>query len=119
MLYEEDPIFNTNSNRFLLLNSEEIKLYNQEIKAENIKEQNLIYTNSIDIMSNYFFLMKIVNFKFISEDSFILNSIMRLFRNNIQLLTKEYHLNIQYKESLINLKEFSTTFKVRYYLNKI
>lgn len=116
MLYEEDAILNSYLKKSLQLNSEEISLYNQGIRAENSREQNIVHSNSIDVMSNCFFLMKIIDFDLIKEDSFILNLIMRLLRKNVQLLTNEYLSNIQYKNNLINLKEFSLTFKVRPYL---
>jgi len=114
MYYEDDVMISNLIDKSLYeLNSAEISIYDKEIQYENKKEQNIAYSNSMDIMANSFFFLKMINFDLIFDDSFILNLIIRLLRKNIELLSSEYILNIQYKDSLINLYEYSITFKVR------
>ncbi len=64
-------------------------------------------------MSNYILLIKITEIPLISEDSIFINSFIRLFIKTIQLLTNDFLFSINYRDSIINLKEFSISLKVK------
>lgn len=112
MSYEEDQLMKNDVCNSQILNFEENMPENEKIHSDNNNEQNILYANSLEIMSNYLFLIKISNLEYFYKDSLIKNCIIRLFRKSIQLLTNEYLNNIHYKDRLINIKEFSMTFKV-------
>lgn len=95
-----------------LLNKNEMKFFMEEIDQQNELEKNTVYTNAIGIISKFFVLLNLSDSGIFENDSILLNSIMRLMRKNVQVLSKENVKIVSYESTILNLKQFFKTFKV-------
>lgn len=95
------------------LNSNEYNFFLEEINQQNNLEKNLAYSNTIGIISKFFVLLNLSDTEIFENDSMLLNSIMRLMRKNMQVLSKDDVKIVGYENSFLNLKQFFKTFKVK------